>query len=357
MGRPAVGFVAWSQLSGREAEIAEALGGQARCVYPRRLAGRPLAPLRYAVSALATAGYLARHRPRAVIATNPPVFPGLLALAYGRLAGAPVLLDSHPSSFGAKDDRLSAWLLPVHAWLARRVTATLVTAEEWVRQVAAWGGRGEIVHEAPSGWDQSLASRASGMPPRALPDRPVVLFAGVFAADEPVAEVVEAARRLPGVQVHVTGDPARCPRSVRAAAPANVSFVGLLAEPEYRRALQEADLVLALTTEPTSVMRVAYEAVYAGQPLVTSDWPVLTELFPHAVHVANHAEAIAAGLAEALRRHAELSAACPAAAAAQRARWQGQLAALRDLTGTATPAPGRPARGWPGRRRGLGTGG
>src|SRR6266542_2069221 len=102
MGRPAVGFVAWSQLSGREAEIAEVLGGQARCVYPRRLAGRRRAPLCYAGSALITAADLAVHRPRAMRDTNPLVFLGLLALAYGRLAGALVLLDSHLSSFGTK---------------------------------------------------------------------------------------------------------------------------------------------------------------------------------------------------------------------------------------------------------------
>jgi glycosyltransferase involved in cell wall biosynthesis len=304
-------------------------------------------PLRYAVSALATAAYLARHRPRAVIASNPPVFPGLLALAYGRLAGAPVLLDSHPSSFGRKDDRLSARLLPLHAWLARRVTATLVTTEHWVRQVAAWGGRGQIVHEAPSGWAESE--------PRALPDRPVVLFAGVFAADEPVAEVIEAARRVPAVKVQVTGGLHRCPPSLRAGAPSNVSFVGFLAGPEYRQAVLRADVVLALTTEPTSVMRAAYEAVYAGRPLVTSDWPDLRALFPHAVHVGNHAGAIAAGLSEALHRHDELAAACPEAAAAQRARWQEQLLALRDLTG-AGRRPKPAAHGGSGRRRDLGAG-
>jgi glycosyltransferase involved in cell wall biosynthesis len=350
MGRPAVGFVAWSPVSGREAEIAEALGGQARCFYPRWLSRRSLTPLRYAVSVFGTIAYLAHRRPRAVIATNPPIFPGLLALVYGWLASAPVLLDSHPSAFGRKGDRLSARLLPVHAWLTRKVTATLVTTEDWVRQVSAWGGWGQIVHEAPSGWAEAQ--------PRALPAHPVVLFAGVFAADEPVAELMEAARRLPAVELQVTGDLRRCPPSVRAAAPENVTFLGFLAGPEYRQAVGRADVVLALTTEPTSVMRAAYEAVYAGRPLVVSDWPVLEALFPHAVRVGNHADGIAAGLSEALRRHAELAAACPAAGSVQRERWERQLTALSDLIGAA--APGRQEAvgpGLAGRRRGLGTGG
>ncbi len=349
MGRPAVGFVAWSRVSGREVEIAEALGGQARCFYPWWLGRRASTPLRYAVSAFGTIAYLARHRPRAVIATNPPIFPGLLALAYGRLAGAPVLLDSHPSAFGRKGDRLSARLLPLHAWLTRQVTATLVTTQDWVGQVSAWGGSGQIVHEAPSGWSQTR--------PRALPARPVVLFAGVFAADEPVAELMEAARRLPAVELQVTGDLRRCPPALRAVAPENVTFLGFLAGPEYRQAVERADVVLALTTEPTSVMRAAYEAVYAGRPLVVSDWPVLEALFPHAVHVGNHADGIAAGLSEALRRHAELVAACPAAAAVQRERWERQLTALSDLVGANPSRREAVEPGLAGRHRGLGTGG
>ncbi len=75
-------------------------------------------------------------------------------------------------------------------------------------------------------------------------------------------------------------------------------------------------------------MRVACEAVWHGRPLVISDWPINRALFPHAIHVANDAPAIAAGVNDALVRHAELRAAADEARAAQLARWHEQRQAL-----------------------------
>jgi glycosyltransferase involved in cell wall biosynthesis len=329
MGRPPVAFLAWSPVAGRSQEIAAALGGEARCFYNRRLAKGRLVPLRYALSSVRTLAFLASRRPRAVIVTNPPIFPALLAYACTRLSGAPILLDSHPSSFGRKGDRLSQRMLGVHAWLARRVRSTLVTDDEWVRTVASWGGRAEILHEAPGDWELT--------PVRPLPERPVVLFAGTFAADEPVTEVFAAARRLPDVEVRITGDVRRCPPELRAAKPENVTLTGFLGPAAYQRAMLESDLVLTLTTEPTSVMRAAYEAVYAGRPLVLSDWPALIELFPYAVHVQNFADAIADGVAAVLRRHEELASVTEKAADLQYDRWQWQLDRLRTLIGLHEP--------------------
>lgn len=316
--RPAVAFLVWGRVAGRAREIAHALDGEARAVWYPRLDGR-LVALRYAWSAVVTAGYLVRRRPRAVIATNPPIVPGLLGLAYARATGAALVLDSHPSAFGRKGDRVSARLLPVHAWLARRADATLVTTHEWVDVVERWGGHGIVVHEAPSSWS---AGPIAGREPRR------VLFVGVFGADEPVEEVVGAARRLPTVQFDLTGDPARCPSSLRDHLPDNVRLVGYLEGEAYRRAFDAADLVLALTTEPTSVMRVAYEAVWAGRPLIVSDWPALRHAFPYARHVGNDAAAIADGVRASIDDFATMTAAAGEARDVQMQRWEAQAARL-----------------------------
>lgn len=317
-------FVAWARTPGRSAEIADALGGTAVCIWPAWLAGARRTPLRWAWSAVATVAALVRLRPRAVIATNPPVFPGLLALAYARIVGGRAVIDSHPAAFGRKQARAAAWLLPVHRWLARRADAVLVTTDEWVAEVERWGGRALVVHEAPS--TGPLARRAMG-------SRPRVLFVGVFAGDEPVAAVVDAARVLPGYDVVVTGDLRRASQGLVAGAPANVAFVGFLGPDGYGRELAAADVVLALTTEPTSVVRAGYEAVYAHRPLVVSDWPVLRDTFPRAVHVRNDASSIAAGLRAAVASHRALVAGAPAAAAVQQARWASQRRRLAEAVG------------------------
>jgi glycosyltransferase involved in cell wall biosynthesis len=326
--RPPVSFIAWSPIGGRSEEIAGALGGEARCFYRRGRFGKLSVLGRYGWSALATVRYLRDRRPRTVIATNPPIFPALLGLAYARARGARLALDSHPGGFGLQGDRVSRLLQPLHAWLARRAATTLVTDDRLARRVDGWGGRADIVHEAPVEW--------RGLPRRELRPRPRVLFVCIFQRDEPVSEVLEAARRCPELDVHVTGDPDKCPSKLRDGAPPGVRFTGFLTGEDYEQAVLDADVVLALTTEPSSVVRAGYEAVYAERPLVVSDWPASREVFPHAVHVSNDAPGIAAGLRRAVSEHERLVQVAPEALALQRARWDDQLTALRNRL---TPTP------------------
>lgn len=316
-------FVSWSFVRGRSSEIADALDGEAKSIYYSRLVGRRkwLVPLRYALSSIHTLGYLLRRRPRAVITTLPPVFPGLVAYAYSRVFRAGFVLDSHPSGFGRKGDKVSERLLPVHRWLARRANATMVTTDEWVAEVDAWGGGGIIIHEAPSLLD---------LAPPAEPSGPfTVLYVAVFSSDEPVAEVLAAARQVADVRVHITGDIRKCDPRLIESAPENVEFVGFLGPEEYRRAVEEAHAVMALTTEPTSVMRAAYEAVYARRPLLASDWPRIRELFDHAVLVDNDSGGIAMGLRRARDEYADLVSATEPAFEEQTKRWKLQLDVLR----------------------------
>jgi GT2 family glycosyltransferase len=318
--------IAWGAHTTRADELATSVDATSRRVSATWLAGRWSAPLRYAAHSIETLGWLVRHRPRAVIVQNPPIVAPLVAYAYCRVTGARLILDSHPTSFGRKGSRVWSLFVPVHRWLARRATLVLVTVDELAAEVRDWGGRAALLHEAPPiGW-----SRPAGSEGRSARDRPVILFIGVFAVDEPVGEVLAAARELPEVDVWVTGDTAKASDGMVAGAPDNVQFVGYLDAAAYRDALMTADVVLALTTEPTSMVRAGYEAIYAERPLVISDWPVLRAVFPMAVHVDNTAAAIAAGLGAALDDLPRLRHAAPEARALQDRRWADQVQALRD---------------------------
>jgi glycosyltransferase involved in cell wall biosynthesis len=255
-----------------------------------------------------------------VIATHPPIFPGLLGYVYARLARVPFVLDSHIMGFGFADDRLSQVTMPIHSWLARRAAATLVTGGELAEIVRGWGGRPLAVHEPPVDWPVE--------PPASLGGRPRVLFTGLFARDEPVDLVLEAARALPEADVEITGDVRLAPAGLVDSAPPNARFLGFLPGPAFGDAVRRADVVLTLSTERVSVMRTAYEAVYAERPLVLSDGPMVRELFPYAVFVELSPEAVAEGLRTAIVRHAELATAARSARELQERRWDEQLAAL-----------------------------
>jgi glycosyltransferase involved in cell wall biosynthesis len=321
LSRPTVTFLAWAEDAGRAHEIAQALGGEACALYRLRIVWKPLVPLRYLLNAISTCRYLLIRRPSAVIVTNPPIYPGLIALLYCTVARAPLLLDSHPSAFG--DAPIAKQVAGVHAWLTRRAASTIVTVPELAKIVTSWDGRADIVHEAPP------AYRAA--PARPLSGRPRILYIGRFAGDEPTAEVIEAARLVPEADVLVTGDVRKCPAQLLRSAPKNVIFTGFLNERDYDRALEQADAILVLTRHPLAVNRGAYEAVYFERPLIISDLPAMTPLFPYAVPVVNDAAGIARGIRSVIERHPELVVACPHARALQEQRWEQQLDRLREL--------------------------
>jgi glycosyltransferase involved in cell wall biosynthesis len=312
-------FVAWGAVGGRPAELAAALGADVLCLYPPGSARRPSAPVRYASGAFRTGRYVRRHRPRVVVVTNPPIVAGLISYAWARSVGASLVLDTHPGGFGAQGDRVSAKLQFLHRWLVRHSEFSLVAAPQWGEVVRSWGGQAEVVHEAQS-------PQPSAAPVRSGPLR--ILFVGRFAPDEPVELVVAAAAQVPGVEVSITGDLERCPEGLRTGAPANVRFVGFLDAPAYQAQVAASDVIVCLTTEPGSVMRAAYEAVYARRPLITSGWPMARELFPYALPVEHQVASLRDAFGSADTRFDELAAQTEAARELQVARFAEQRAAV-----------------------------
>jgi glycosyltransferase involved in cell wall biosynthesis len=334
-------FISWGAVAGRSSELAEALGGHAFALFPPREDRRPPVLVRYLLSSIATLAILLRTDPRAIIVTNPPILLAYLAWCWSGLRRIPLVLDSHPGSFGKQGDAVSAWFIPVHRWLARRAAGVIVTDSTWVTEVQQWGGRGLVVHEAPGPW---ICSHGRVLEPGI---RPKVLFVSRFAGDEPVVEAIEAAAWASGVDFLVTGRLEDLPAGLREAASSNVSFVGYVPEEQYRRLVEEADVVLALTTEPTSAMRAACEAVYAAKVLVVSDWSLDRELFPYAVHTANDARSIAASVESAVTNHEELQSHAGQARRLQLERFGSQLAGLATVLGVTDAPPRRPEGGSP----------
>jgi glycosyltransferase involved in cell wall biosynthesis len=322
-------YVAWTSRPGRVKDVSAALGAHPFAIFPRprlplRLPHATATAIRYLVSLVLTVAELARSRPRTIIATNPPMFPPLVAWGWSRLTRGTFVMDSHPSAFGAKGKRTLERLQPLHRWLARRAAAVLVTTPARAAEVQSWGGTGLVVHEAPATF-----------PPPARGPATAVLFVGVFAPDEPVDAVVAAAAAVPEVEFRLTGDPTQAPPGLLEALPPNVTCVGYLDADTYATEIAAATLILTLTTEPSSVMRSAYEAVYARVPLITSDTPVLRDVFPYALHCESTPESIATAVREGLASLQTMRANTDLALELQRRRWDEQLAKLIEVCGSA----------------------
>jgi hypothetical protein len=91
------------------------------------------------------------------------------------------------------------------------------------------------------------------------------------------------------------------------------------------------------------MQRGACEAVWLGQPILTSDWPVLRQAF-HAgtLHVDNTVAGIRAGVVQMQTRYPQLAHEVLQLQAERRQQWQQAavlLAATARSAGAATPGP------------------
>ena len=142
---------------------------------------------------------LVRRRPRLVFIQNPSLVLAALACTLKPLLRYRLVVDRHsnfelrtltpPAPVRFMFNRLSRWT-------TRGADLTIVTNETLRVLTDAWGGRGFILQD-------KLPALAAAPMALARPGSHLV-FVCTFSEDEPVAEVLEAARRLPdGITVHV----------------------------------------------------------------------------------------------------------------------------------------------------------
>jgi glycosyltransferase involved in cell wall biosynthesis len=111
-----------------------------------------------------------------------------------------------------------------------------------------------------------------------------VVFPVTYANDEPIREILDAARLTPEVQFVLTG---RAPDWVKELAPSNVTLPGFVSRAEFEALLEEASVVGALTNRPYTMQRAGYEALELGAPLLTSPTEDLRHYFGECVAYAD----------------------------------------------------------------------
>jgi glycosyltransferase involved in cell wall biosynthesis len=322
--------VAWATFQPRTVGLAAALGGKSWFVSSRL--GRALPPLRYAGAALNTLRALQRNDPERLLVVTPPVFAPLVCWGWSAWRRRPLVIDCHT---GTLSSTKWGWADPLHRWLMRRVSVTLLHTEEALSMVQSWGAPAILMPD-----DLPTVEDAASLPP---PQRPTVLVAGSFDGNEPVEMVVEAARLVPDVELRLTGDPDALPASLRESAPPNVVFTGFLPYPIFLAELQRAHVVAAFSSDPGIMNRAAFEAVGLGRPLVLSDLPGLRRRFGQgALFSLNRPEEMAAALRRALVEREDLARRSAKLAESLRAERSSAVSELRSLLDRAERAP-RPA--------------
>lgn len=288
-------FIAWGPPSytNRTRPLAAALGIEVCHVYSIRRRGALAALVKYPYQTVATTWLLFRQRPGLVFVQHPPSFTAMLAAAYGALTGTPFVVDAHSDAFDSPWWSRPRWL---QRRVARRALTTIVTNDHFAGLIRSWGASSMVVRDFPTDFD-----------PAPYPMGPEFNIAVVatFAPDEPLEEVVAAARSLPDVRFRVTGDTRREDATIPQALPANVELTGFLPLADFHGLVHDSDAAMVLTTRDHTMQRGACEALSLGTPIITSDWPLLRDYFRKGtVYVDNTAAGIRGGVEE-LRKDLE----------------------------------------------------
>ena len=270
---------------------------------------------------------LLRARPSLLFVQNPSVQLAYVACRLRPWLGYTLVVDRH-SNFDFADtehglfNRLSNHTL-------RHADLTIVTNEGVARLVESKGGRAVILQDA-------LPSLNGGRAP-SRSDRVEVLYVCSFSSDEPVRELVEAARLLgEGFRVHITGRVRDAYREMVSRAPSNARFTGFLPEEEYVSLLGQADLVVVLTTRENTLLCGAYEGVSLRKPLVLSDQEALRRYFRKGVVLTqNTPDSIATAIRAAARDRERLGRELSQLAPELTADWTARFEALRSRLGMA----------------------
>jgi glycosyltransferase involved in cell wall biosynthesis len=255
-------------------------------IYSTTRRGWVSAPYKYSYQVVKTLQLLFRDRPQVVFVQSPPSFAVCFVYLYCALTGAKYLVDTHSAAL-----QLRIWTWPgwLHRFLARQAVATIVTNEHFQQQIQNWGARAFVLRDIPTRFEQNGDYPLKG--------NFNVVVVNTFSEDEPLAEILEAAKNLPQVEFYVTGKKKLASPDLLASASANVHFTDFLPDLAYYALLNNAQAVMCLTTRNHTMQRGACEALSLGKPIITSSWPLLQAYFHKGtVHVVNASEGIRHGI-------------------------------------------------------------
>ncbi len=330
-------FIAWTAFQRRQVSMAEHTGFETFFLPVPRHAGKLKKGLLYLRHALNTWRVLRLRRPRVVYVQLPQLPLLWVALLYCRLAPGGqvrVVADCHNAML-----RPPWSSLPFTRWSLGAANAVLVHNEEMLVVVRRLGWKDSNVRVLEDVPPLQRAACATGQARAVIPLRkPWVVFPGSFSADEPIAEVLSAARVAPEMGFILTGNPATARRNGHLVddLPPNVVLTGYLPAEVFDDLLREADVVLGLTRFEGIQLSVCNEALGFGRALVTSNTRLLAQLFGSAAILVDTADpqSIAAGCQRAFAERSSREKASAALGQRRLSEWlAGPWARVRELLG------------------------
>ncbi len=235
---------------------------------------------RYFVLTRKTLAVLRENTVDVVFVQNPSIILATLAVLWKRFnpSVSKLVIDCHNAGIYPKRFQ---FLVP---WLLRNADGCIVTSEALSSVVSTWGGNPLVMPDPLPCLDEVERKQLQGIS---------ILFICSWAEDEPIADVVAAARLLSEqghstAHIYITGRPRIEEYPDMGEIPANVTLTGFLSSEEFDSYLTSCDIILDLTTRDDCMVCGAYEGVAAGKPMVLSDNGATAAYFTHGVELTDN---------------------------------------------------------------------
>jgi len=271
-------FIVWAPKSRRSESLSKELGAKLYLIH-YKFRQKIYAPFKYLLLSVRTSLILLKERPEVTFAQNPPMFCPLACLIFAKFFGKRLIVDAHTGVWWGFWKKI--WVL--NEWIMKNAFLTVVTNEYLEDQLSSHGIESFVLEdklpEFPSGKKSKLRTGFN------------VAVINTFSEDEPIEEILKAARLLPTANFYITGNLSYADPEFIRNKPENVLYTDFLPEEEYLGLLRASDCIMVLTTKDHTMLSGAYEAVSVKKPLITSNWPVLKNYFSKGTVYANNTSA------------------------------------------------------------------
>lgn len=286
-------YISWSKHSQVSDTMAYYLGAKSYCIsyFKRQLT--IFAPLKYILATFKTIFLLQKNKPDIVFVQNPPVFAVLAVWIYCLLYKSQYVVDSHSGVFTLKRWAIFLWL---YRYLSKRALVNLLHNEPLKKVVSNWGAQAITLEPGP------MKMKTDGQYPLLKGFNVVVV--STYSEDEPISEVINAAKHLPNINFYITGSLKKAPKNIINNIQQNIVLTDFISPNEYGALLKGCDVVVCLTKNDNTMQSGALEALELGRPIITSDWNILQNYFyKGTIHIDNTAVSLEMAIEKIRKNH------------------------------------------------------
>lgn len=231
--------------------------------------------VRYLLLGKRTLFLLVSINPDILITQNPSIVLNALAILLRPFFNYKLVVDRHSNfKFSSENSSNPKWKAFhfLSQYVSRNSDLTIITNKYLRDVVSSWGGHGVILPDKLP--DLPLARH------RKLAGSKSFVFICSFDLDEPIKEVIDAARLLPSDHtLYVTGDSTKANPSSIQNIPENIILTGFLSEEDFQGLLCSVDIIIVLTKYEYTLTCGAYEAISLDKGMILSDTKTIRGYF------------------------------------------------------------------------------